>query len=204
MKAIASPPLAAPATCPASMVVWITAVPRAYWSPGRMAGVMEARADSNGGANMVAANSRVTRVHRGTCGAAMMATRPAAGHVAADHHGAAGAPVGDAGQEQATDHPGQVAGRVGHGGQQRGSGPVIDQQGQGDQGEAVAGDRQDLGEPQAAEFPDGEDVAEPGRRSGSWGVRGGLAACGGWPVITWVPGAGLPGRAHVRDGPAWW
>ena len=58
---VATPPTPAPATSAARKVVWITAVPRAYRSPARMSGVMEARADSNGGANIVAANSSATR-----------------------------------------------------------------------------------------------------------------------------------------------
>ena len=74
---VATPPTAAPATSAARKVVWITAVPSAYRSPARMSGVMEARADSNGGANIVAANSSATRATSGARGTIIAATRTA-------------------------------------------------------------------------------------------------------------------------------
>ena len=77
MKATASPPATAPATWPARKVVWITAVPRTYRSPDKMSGVIAARADSNGGANMVTAKSSATRAAMGTPGTAIAATRTA-------------------------------------------------------------------------------------------------------------------------------
>jgi hypothetical protein len=42
-----------------------------------MSGVMEALAESNGGANMVAANSSATRTPSGRCGTTMTPTRTA-------------------------------------------------------------------------------------------------------------------------------
>ncbi len=58
-------------------MVCITAVPSTYCSPCKMSGVMEARDDSNGGANMVAANSSTTSAASGTCGSTMAPTRRA-------------------------------------------------------------------------------------------------------------------------------
>jgi len=42
-----------------------------------MSGVIEARADSNGGANIVVANNSTTRAQMGMCGTTMAATRTA-------------------------------------------------------------------------------------------------------------------------------
>ncbi len=77
MKATASPPPAAPSTWPARNVVWNTEAPRTYFSPCKMSGVMAARADSNGGANIVVAKSSATSASSGTPGTAMAATSTA-------------------------------------------------------------------------------------------------------------------------------
>ncbi len=58
-----------------SNVVCSAAVPSTYRSPSSMSGVTAAFAESNGGANMVAANSSAISAPIGTCGSTMAATR---------------------------------------------------------------------------------------------------------------------------------
>src|ERR1039457_831774 len=126
-----------------------------------MSGVMEARADSNGGANIVVANNSATRPRSGTRGMTMAATRTIrirSQTSMTERRGRRSA------QEQAADHPGQVPGRVGHAGEQRVMGPVIDQQDDRDQGQPVAGYGQYFREPQGPEFAYREHVTECGPR----------------------------------------
>jgi hypothetical protein len=91
-----------------------------------------------------------------------------ANRVAGHHHRAARTTIGQVGEEQPPDHPRQVPGGVRHGGQQRRPGPVIDQHGEGDQGQAIARRGQDHRQPQGAELAHREDIAERRtRRPGS-------------------------------------
>ena len=86
---------------------------------------MAARADSNGGVNIVAANNSATRAQSGMRGTAMAATSTARTASQTTITERRGQPVGQVGQEQAADHPRQVAGRVDHGREQRRPGPVV-------------------------------------------------------------------------------
>src|ERR1051325_10809967 len=123
-----------------------------------MSGVMEALADSNGGANIVAANNNATSAPIGTCGSTMTATRTARAtsqNSITERH---------ARPEQAADHPRQIASRVDQGGEQRRRRLVVYQQGEGDQGQTVTHRGQGYRRPQEPELAHREHVAERGTR----------------------------------------
>jgi hypothetical protein len=79
--------------------------------------------------------------------------------VADDHHPAAREKVGQAREQRAARDRRQVGERVGQRGEERGVGSAVDQDGDGDLGELVAGEGEYLGAPQRAELADGEDLA---------------------------------------------
>ncbi len=85
-------------------------------------------------------------------------------HITGHHHGAARTAVSQVGQEQAADHPGQVAGGIRQRRQQRRPGALVDQHGQGDEGQPVSRRGQQDREPQRAELAYREDGAERGPR----------------------------------------
>jgi hypothetical protein len=85
-----------------------------------------------------------------------------ADQVGADHHLAAGQPVSEPGQRHSADERRHHAGRERHGRQQRRAGTVVDQHGERDPGQLIAGHRKQLGQPQGTELGHPEHVAERG------------------------------------------
>ena len=127
----------------------------------RAAGGIERRRERGGGEQQRGqAQDRQARYHH-------RRHQDRAGQVAGDHHRAARVAVRQAGQEQPADDPRQVPAGVGQGGEQRRPGPVVDQQGDSDQGQPVTRDGQDLREPHGPELADREHAAEGGARRGS-------------------------------------
>ena len=81
-------------------------------------------------------------------------------HVAGDHDFPARESIGHPGQEQCAYQIGQGSRRVGDRGEQRRPGPVVDQERQGYESQAVAACREDLGEPEGSELANREDIAK--------------------------------------------
>ena len=171
---------AAPATKPRIWLAWKvmlpTAEPTTNLSPGSTSGIE--RGPRRGERHAGQHGAEQQRAQRGErdAGDGHQPRGADPEQVADDHDPAAREQVGQAGQQRAARDRRQVGERVGERGEERRVGSAVDENGDGDLGELIAGEGEDLRAAQRAELADGEDLAV------------GRPCLGCPPVAAWVGG----------------